>query len=241
MKRINTTKIKSGCLALLLSLAVIGCSTPNNLSTNISDQNISIFKVSDNHSGEINFKINVAENTGMSIKATKSGSKAKTSSNIDHFVVYLIKNTSTTGFPVNVDPLDSNNIVMNKDVTKSISGVRFTGVPALTTGAYYVAVRAVSDLQGTNDLIKAYNGATGTTWTGNNKVAISNGAGITLGSDYVISQNSLAVTVNLADGVGAQITGQATITAPSVSPTISDISNKYTINTIAGNGTQGIP
>lgn len=176
----------------------------------------------------------------MSVKATTNGVKAKTSSDINHFIIYLIKNSSTTGFPADGNPLDPNNVVMTKDnVSKNITGVRFTGVPTLTTGAYYVAVRALSDVQGTNDLIKSYNGATGTTWTGNNKVAISSGAGITLGSNYVVSQTPLTVTLKLADSLGAEITGLATITTASPNLVINNIYNKYTINTISGTGNSG--
>jgi len=181
----------------------------------------------------------------FSTKANTNGTPAKTSANIDHYVVYLIKDNSTTSYPLAGDPLNVANIVAGP-FTIANSGassriVKFTNIQPLATGAYYVAVKA----QDTSnvDIIKVNNGS-GTAWTGTTstthagKVAVSTGAGVTVSSTYVVSTNTPVVNPNLLDAVGARI--DANISSNSgLSDTVTLANIQDFITTIAGTGSAG--
>ncbi|RZK21791.1 MAG: hypothetical protein EOO43_10405, partial [Flavobacterium sp.] len=247
--------LKSVCVSLFLALTVISCSQ-NNLSTASisSTEKVSTFKVSDNQGAEINFKIASSSVPPLergaggvfSTKANTNGTPAKTAANIDHYVVYLIKDTTATGtYPLNGDPLNASNIVAGP-FTISNDGavlVKFTGVNYLETGAYYVAVRAQDNSN--NDLIRANNGSA-TAWTGttagatyNSKVAVSSGNGVTVNNSYVVSTNTLSVTVNLPDATGARIDTNITTNNGTISGTPSSNTSSISgfISTVAGGGT----
>ena len=250
--KINT--IKKVCLSFLLAVSFISCSNQISIENINNSQKINIFKISNDNFGEINFKINLNSPifekkdsvNNFSIKNnTNGGALAKTNTDVTNFLVYLIKNASTTGYPAGGDPLNTTDLVSGPFTVANTSdtSIKFTGVKPLDSGAYYVAVRAVDNVP--NDLIKVNNGsgtAWGTTTAGapyNGKVAVSSGAGITVNSStYAVNTiNSLNVPVNLIDGIGAGITVQTTINQVNTDPFVKPIF--YNINTIAGTGTAG--
>lgn len=211
-------------LPLLLTSITFSCSSVNPVNEVYIDQvkqsSLSEFKISDKQGATISFNIStssssISQERGLggefSTKANANGIPAKNSANIDHYIVYLIKNTGTGAY-AGTDPLNSSNIVAGP-FTISNAGVanktvRFANVQPVT-GAYYVAVRAQDNTNA--DLIKINNGSA-TAWTGttaatpfNGRVGVSTGNGVTVSNSYEVSSSSPDVSLNLLNAVGARI------------------------------------
>ncbi len=215
----NNLKI---ALSLFTLVSLISCSnSPSNISikdiySNQIKEDVFIVKVSEKQGASISFNINNSNlrNFGdnFSIKDNVSGTVAKKSTDIDHYLAYLIKNTSTTGYPSGGDPLGTMDLVSGpftipnsgKPTTKTI---KFSNIPSLTTGAYYVVMRA-QDVNN-NDLIQDNNGSLtswgSTTILTTKKIAVSESSGVTVDSNYIISTNTPVVNINLSNAIGVSI------------------------------------
>ena len=79
----------------------------------IKDNSIYEAKVSDKAGASIYFTLNEPNKggSGYQLKATQDGIAPKTAADIDHFVIYLIKNSASSSYPLNGDPLGTSDLV----------------------------------------------------------------------------------------------------------------------------------
>jgi hypothetical protein len=216
--------LMKGGLAALVVLSLVSCTavSPQSSLSYEKGKNYSVVRTSGNtyiadvgngkKGAGFSIEIKVPE-SGSGFRTTANntnGVPAKTANDIQTFMVYLIQNSSTTGYPPGGDPLGTSDMVSGPYILApggTTTTVSFANVLNSNGKAYYVAIRALDN--NNTELIKANNGST-TAWTGktaalNGHVAVSTGAGITVTSLVVSSNTALLVTPNLLDSVGATI------------------------------------
>lgn len=214
-------KIITAGLKALLLLFLSGCNINSPLvNFNANSQNKIIDIGKGQKGGNISFKINFANGKSFSTKATTtfSGDKVELVADIDHFIIYLIKNTSANPYPFDGDPV-GDAVFTDTVINKATRQVTFTNVPGSGAGKYYyVAVRAIDadgdDMIKVNNVTAAWTGTTATVPPGG-RVAVSTGGGVNVAdSTYAVSGNTAAdlpVNINLDDAVGASIGSTLTI------------------------------
>jgi hypothetical protein len=210
--------ISAGFSVLLAALSLAGCT--NNAAvitgTTLKDSGTAgkIINIGKAQGGaSISFKINLTDKNNFAVKSS-SGNGAKTTSDIDHFVIYLVTDTNAGGFNAVGDPAGNTvGDAAGYNVDPDVRQVTLHNVPGSGSNYYYVAVRAV-DGSG-NDLIKPNASWTNTTAiTYGGRVAVSSGAGVKVDSNYQITAGpttDLPVTINLDDAAGATITSTMTV------------------------------
>lgn len=237
IKSILTKKKISFSILTIATLVLSSCSNNINLPTYNNDTTINL-NISDSKGASIPFKISLNK---FSIKDNANGIPTSFEA-VDHYLIYLIKNDSTTSYPLNGDPIGTDRVsgpfVLNAKGSSSRNFILNNVLP-LSTGAYYIAIR-VQD-SNNQDLIKDNNGSV-TAWTGSTSsvkgVAVSSGAGIQINSELVVSSTTpLSLTANLKDGQGAKIESNINPAHGSINPT--SVYGNTTISTIAGNGSYG--
>ncbi|MFN4152173.1 MAG: hypothetical protein ACK4IX_14625, partial [Candidatus Sericytochromatia bacterium] len=187
-------------LPLVLTAIISSCSFTNTVYIDANENNPIVIKadfsgnyvapVSNKNGADIYFKIEPDKNT-FTTKVNQNGSLAKLLTDVDHYLVYLIKNDSTSFYPSGGDPF-ADKVVGPFSISAAglaSKTVRFTNVPDSLGKAYYVAIR-VQDASN-NDLLKDNNGLVtpwGTTTQGiTSKIAVSSGQGVTVDSAFKIN------------------------------------------------------
>lgn len=167
-----------------------------------------IAKVSNKSGGS--FTINISARS-FSAKANTDGTAAKTEANIHHYLVYLLKNSTTTAYPSGGNPLgDAIGTPFFINKTVATQTVTFTGLPASFPDAYYVAVKAQDSSN--NELVKPNNG--GAAWSStslNQPIGVTSGAGAVVQTNLTVTAGTLPISLNLLDGVGAKVETSVTI------------------------------
>jgi hypothetical protein len=208
MKKINNVTILIG---LLISNS---CSFPGTLNNSSSEKDSLIFNIGKDKTGS-NFSVNINfRNSNFSTKANDNGIPPKTFNDVTKYQVYLIKNSVTSAYPSNGDPLSTPDLVAGPlEVTNAGAAskhITFANVQSSGASAYYAAVRA-QDGNG-NDLLKENNNWGPVTSSISNRLAISSGAGVIVNEYLQLSQaEPLAISAFLEDGQGA---GIETVIAP---------------------------
>jgi uncharacterized protein (DUF2147 family) len=251
-------KIKSG-LAALVVMSLVSCTSPQNPPVSLSSDkrivnnngisNNYIIDVGKGQKGaSFSIEIKFSESSpAFKTAANANGTPAKTTADIQSYVVYLVKNDNTASYPLNGDPLGAADLVAGPfTITNSGAASRtvtFANVNTSGSNAYYAAVRAKDS--GNNDLIKINNGSP-TPWTGataaaNGQVAVSTGAGIIVDASLVVNTPTpLSVVPKLLDAVGAIIQTDVAPSSgstfiPSVGFSTSLILGEFKVNTYTTN------
>jgi sugar lactone lactonase YvrE len=186
----------------------------------------------------LSFKV---EPKSFSIKA--SGNPAKKITDILKYQVYLIKHSSSSGYPSTGDPLSSP-FAGPFDITRvgSSQTITFINVIPSGTDTYYVALRA-KDSSG-NDLIKKNTDWGSTTQsTADGRLVVSS-TGINVDVDYKVSDyTNLSLTPNLEDGFGAVIDANINNKTGALVGNLSTSENlyDYSISLVSGTGTPAQP
>lgn len=239
---------KKRFLSLILLSTLTSCVSLNQadiINYNLSN-NIESIKLSQQKGAEISFIIKSSKNTFNS-KANADGYDFKKSSDIENYLVYLIKNSSTTGYPSGGDPFNdiAGGPILIPNLGASTKQIRFSNIPISDGNAYYIAVRALG--ASNTDIVKDNNGSL-TPWTGitkktNPRIAVSSGNGVIVDSNYhVNSTDPLIVTLNLLDQNYASLKAEFNIRNGSATPfSITTSTPTFFINNTAGttNGFSG--
>jgi sugar lactone lactonase YvrE len=198
--------------------------------------------VSNRNGANIYFKIE-PEKSNLSIKSNQDGIFAKSNTDVDHYLVYLIKNANTSNYPSGGDPL-ADKVVGPFSISASgvsTKTVKFTNVPDSFGEAYYVAIRVKDSAD--NDLLKDNNDLL-TPWGSitqgiTPKVAVSSGQGVTVNSIFEINNTtSLSAFLRLMSAVGAKIEGQIlNNNGVSTTNTLNISGYNHIITSVAGDGT----
>ncbi|MFN4151643.1 MAG: hypothetical protein ACK4IX_11935, partial [Candidatus Sericytochromatia bacterium] len=181
------------------------------------------------------------EPKSFSIKA--SGTPAKKITDILKYQVYLIKHSSSSGYPSTGDPLSSP-FAGPFDITRvgTSQTITFINVVPSGTDTYYIALRA-KDSSG-NDLIKKNTDWGSTTQsTADGRLVVSS-TGISVDSDYKVSDyTGLSLTPNLEDGLGAVIDASINNKTGALVGNLSTSENlyQYNISLVSGTGTPAQP
>jgi hypothetical protein len=205
MKKILTGLVLSS-FAVVSCNSMVNVTTGNVLSEKVKPVTFDLGKGMKGSSFSVNIKFN---RNNFSVKDNTNGTLPKTAADVNKYLVYLVKNTSTTGYPTTgSDPLGSTDYVAGPfEVLNSGAASKlftFNNVASAGSSAYYAAVRA-QDSAG-DDIIKANTNWGSSTTAVTNRLAVSSGEGIVVDSDLQVSSTTaLSVSPQLEDGTGAGI------------------------------------
>jgi sugar lactone lactonase YvrE len=157
--------------------------------------------------------VNISNQEGFSVKANQSGKVQKTTGDIHHYLIYLIKDASNTGYPPGGDPLA--NIVSNggpytvNNFGTASRSINFINVGSSGSDYYFVAVRAQDAAN--NDLIEPGN-KSGTNWAGTVQGIAVSTTGVKVDTaNQALPTPNLTVNPQLYSNAGATLLGDITI------------------------------
>jgi sugar lactone lactonase YvrE len=235
MSKITNKKYKISLL--IASILLFGCDF--NKIQYIEDSNIYNIKASSKKGAELSFKISLKQNS-FNLKANQIGTTGKFISDIDHYLIYLIKNSNTSNYPSGGDPIGDSILGPISVPASNSEQIKITGLNDSLGQAYYIAARA-QDSSG-NDLIKNNNGDS-TPWSGDTasttlKIAVSDFGVVVDNSLAVSPKNNLLVTINLTDEIGNSLGVNTSVNNGSLIHSTSRILDNYIV-TLAGTTTNG--
>lgn len=188
---------------------------------------------------------NIKLNNSFSVKANEDGQAPKSASDISKYIVYLLKHSSSSGYPSSGDPLDTpfeGPFTINK--TSDTQTIRFVNVVDSGTDYYYIAIQALDSLD--NNIIKRNTNWGLVTQAGaNGRVAVSSGGGVGVDSSYQITTglSNLSISPQLEDKVGATLRTNVTPVEGVMDSLVGNL-NDLMLGTFAGGGTstsEGVP
>ncbi|MFN4152541.1 MAG: hypothetical protein ACK4IX_16490, partial [Candidatus Sericytochromatia bacterium] len=156
IKKVITKKKFCFSIFTIVTLALSSCSSNFDIISNIKNDSVININSGNNKGVSIPFKISL---NNFSLKLNENGVPTSFEA-VDHYLVYLIKNSNTSSYPLNGDPLGSDRVagpfVLNAKGSNSRNFLLNNVLP-LTSGAYYIAIRIQDN--NNQDLIKNNNGS----------------------------------------------------------------------------------